>query len=188
VSRALVIVDVQNDFTAGGPLAIEEGDAVAERIGAYVRDHRSDYQLVITTQDWHIDAPEHFVAHAPHCVAGTEGAQLDPALSAGAGVDFARLVDLRLRKGQYDHDYSGFRAIDDEGRRLGDVLARHAIEAIDACGLAEEGCVAATVRDGLGLDLRVRLLADLSGSVTPESGRQAEEELAAAGAIVVQVT
>ncbi len=186
-TRALVIVDVQNDFTEGGALALAGGDEVARRVGAFVAASATaeGYALVATTQDWHVDAAEHFARWPAHCVAGSAGAELDPLLSRAAGVPIEALVDVALRKGQYDHDYSGFAAVDRFGVRLADVLRARGVDAVDVCGLAEDGCVAATVRDGLAAGFAVRLLADLSGPSSPEAGARVEAELAAEGAEVV---
>jgi nicotinamidase-related amidase len=77
MARALIVVDVQNDFTEGGPFSsafsFEGDDACARRIGSYVADHQARYDLVVTTQDWHIDPGEHFTKHPVHCVAATVG-------------------------------------------------------------------------------------------------------------------
>jgi nicotinamidase/pyrazinamidase len=188
VPRALIVVDVQNDFTEGGPFAgsfsFGGNDAVARRIGSYVADHHDRYDLVVTTQDWHIEPGEHFVKHPIHCVAGTPGAELDAELDAGAGVAFANLVDLQLHKGLYADDYSGFKAIDDRGVTLPALLESAGITEIDVCGFAEDGCVSATVADGLAEGYAVRLLTDLSAATTPEAAARVEAELASAGATI----
>jgi nicotinamidase/pyrazinamidase len=185
---ALIAVDVQNDFTDSGPFALTGNDAIARRIGAYVAEHRHRYDLVVTTQDWHIEPGDHFVKHPVHCVAGTVGAALDPELDIGAGADFADLVDRQLYKGQFGDDYSGFYAVDDDGTDLPTLLARTGVDQIEVCGFAEDGCVAATVRDGLAGGYEVRLLADLSGATSPENKTRAEAELAAAGAVIMLAT
>lgn len=75
--RALIIVDVQPTFCEGGALPVTGGNAVAEAVAAYVEAHRGDYQLIVTTQDWHIDPGAHFSetpdfvdTWPPHGVAG----------------------------------------------------------------------------------------------------------------------
>ena len=60
MTRALIIVDVQPTFCEGGALPVTGGNAVAEAVAAYVEAHRGDYQLIVTTQDWHIDPGAHF--------------------------------------------------------------------------------------------------------------------------------
>ena len=58
--RALVVVDVQPTFCEGGALPVEGGNAVARDIALYIADHRARYDLVVTTQDWHVDPGAHF--------------------------------------------------------------------------------------------------------------------------------
>jgi nicotinamidase/pyrazinamidase len=183
---ALIVVDVQNDFTDGGPFSLTGNDAIARRIGAYVAAHRHRYDLVLTTQDWHIEPGDHFDKHPVHCVADTLGAALDPELDRGAGVDFTGLVDRQLYKGQFGDDYSGFLAVDGGGVPLPTVLARAGVDGIDVCGFAEDGCVAATVRDGLAAGYHVGLLAHLSGASTPSNGARIEAELQAEGAAITR--
>ena len=179
---ALIAVDVQNDFTESGPFSLLGHDAIPRAIGSSVARHRHRYDLVITTQDWHIEPGDHFLKHPVHCVAGTVGAALDPELDVGAGTPFDDLVDRHLYKGQFGDDYSGFSAVDQDGTDLPTLLKRSGVDQIDVCGFAEDGCVAATVRDGLAGGYRVRLLADLSGASSPSNKDRAESELAVAGA------
>jgi len=182
---ALIVVDAQNDFTDDGPFSLVGNDAIARRIGAYVAGHRHHYDMVLTTQDWHVDPGDHFVKHPVHCVADTPGAALDPELDIGAGASFTDLVDRQLYKGQFGDDYSGFCAVDGDGAPLPVLLEQGGVDRIDVCGFAEDGCVAATVRDGLARGYRVRVLADLSGASSPSNGARAESELAQAGAEIV---
>ncbi|QCU78400.1 isochorismatase family protein [Citricoccus sp. SGAir0253] len=109
--RALVIVDVQNDFCEGGSLAVEGGAATAERITAFLEEHGPEFDAVVATRDWHVEPGDHFApaGTAPdyarswpvHCVAGTPGAELHPGLDA-------EHVDAQFLKGRYDSAYSGF--------------------------------------------------------------------------------
>jgi nicotinamidase/pyrazinamidase len=187
VTVALIVVDVQNDFTDEGPFSLTGNDAIARRIGAYVAGQRLRYDLVLTTQDWHIEPGEHFDKHPVHCVADTVGAALDPELDRGAGAAFTDLVDRQLYKGQFGDDYSGFLAVDDAGAPLSTLLEQAGVDRIDVCGFAEDGCVAATVRDGLAGGYQVCLLADLSGASTPSNGARVEAELEAEGAAITLV-
>jgi nicotinamidase/pyrazinamidase len=187
MARALIIVDVQNDFTEGGPFGpfgCDGNDGVARQIGRYTSECRLDYDLVVTTQDWHIEPGEHFTKHPIHCVAGTPGAELDPELGAGARAPFHTLVDLSLRKGHYDDDYSAFKAVDADGTGLSALLRAAGVGDLDVCGFAEEGCVAATVRDALAEGYGVHLLTDLTAASSPDGRARVEAELSAAGAVV----
>lgn len=181
VRRALIIVDVQPTFCEGGALAVTGGNAVAERIAAYVSAHRDDYALVITTQDWHIDPGDHFSPDPDfidtwpvHGVAGTDEARLHPALDG-------LVADAAVKKGQYAAAYSGFEGVDDDGRGLADILRAADIEAVDVVGLAESHCVKDTALDAVAQGYRVRVLTDLTEPVSPELGRAARDDMRAAG-------
>lgn len=186
-AKALIIVDVQNDFTEGGPFDPDGqggNDAVAARIGSYTALRKDRYQVVATTQDWHIEPGDHFRKHAVHCVAGTVGADLDPQLDVGAGGGFADLVDWPLRKGLYADDYSAFNAIDGAGTRLPELLKAAGIDELDVCGFAADGCVAATVRDATAAGYVVTMLTDLSGVAQPDEWDNVVAELRGLGAHV----
>ena len=155
--RALIIVDVQPTFCEGGALPVTGGNAVAERIAAHLSSHRGDYDLVVTTQDWHIDPGEHFSSEPDfidtwpvHGVADSAEAQLHPALS-------------------------------EDGRSLADILSAAGIEAVDVVGLAESHCVKDTALDAVRQGYRVRVLTDLTEPVSPELGRAARADMSAAG-------
>lgn len=157
------------------------GNAVAERIAAHLSSHRGDYDLVVTTQDWHIDPGEHF-SNEPdfidtwpvHGVADSAEAQLHPALSTLE-------ADAAVKKGQYAAAYSGFEGVDEDGRTLADILSAARIEAVDVVGLAESHCVKDTALDAVRQGYRVRVLTDLTEPVSPELGRIARADMSAAG-------
>ena len=179
--RALIVVDVQPTFCEGGALAVAGGNAVAERIATHLSSHRGDYDLVVTTQDWHIDPGEHFSSEPDfvdtwpvHGVADSAEAQLHPALS---GLD----ADAAVKKGQYAAAYSGFEGVDEDGRSLADILSAAGIEAVDVVGLAESHCVKDTALDAARQGYRVRVLTDLTEPVSPELGRVARADMSAAG-------
>ncbi|GAB3088641.1 isochorismatase family protein [Isoptericola nanjingensis] len=179
--RALIVVDVQPTFCEGGELAVDGGNRVAEDVAAYAAAHRDRYEIVVTTQDWHIDPGEHFSDHPdyvdswpPHGIAGTPNAELHPAL-ADLG------PDVSVKKGQYAHGYSGFEGTDADGRTLEQALRDARVEAVDVVGLVESHCVKRTALDAVGLGLATRVLTDLTIPVSPEQGEQARVELAAAG-------
>lgn len=183
--RALIVVDVQPTFCEGGELGVEGGNAVAARIAGHARDHRDLYDLVVTTQDWHVDpgahwsgSPDFVDTWPPHGIAGTPNAELHPAL-----VDLA--PDVSVKKGEYQAAYSGFEGVDVEGRTLADVLRDAGVGAVDVVGIAESHCVRATALDAHALGLRTRVLTDLTVPVTPELGAAARDELAAAGVDLV---
>lgn len=191
MSRALIVVDVQNDFCEGGSLAVDGGAAVAERISAYLRDQAHQYATVVATRDWHIDPGEHFADGEPnfettwpvHCAADTHGAEFHPAVDSH--VDFAKAVNIVFSKGQYSAAYSGFEGTDPGGGTLDAHLKAHEVDSVDVVGLATDHCDKATAVDALELGYRVRLLTDMCAGVAPETTEQALTDMQAAGVDIV---
>jgi nicotinamidase/pyrazinamidase len=179
VPEALVIVDFQNDFTPGGALAVPDGDVIADRVNELAADPR--FGLVVATRDWH--PPDHgsFADQGgpwpPHCVRGTPGAELNPALDRA-------LVAAVVDKGQDPgtDGYSGF-----EGTRLGELLREHAIDRVTVVGLATDYCVKNTALDALrgGFAVAVDAGAVRGVEVEPGDSERALEELRAAGVEVI---
>jgi nicotinamidase/pyrazinamidase len=185
--RALLVVDVQNDFCEGGSLAVAGGAAVAAGITRYLASPSAgQYSCVAATQDHHVDPGTHFAAEPdyvaswpPHCVAGTLGAGFHPALDASR-------FDEVFRKGEHAAAYSGFegRALEGRGggRSLADWLTARGVTAVDVAGIATDYCVRATVTDALRLGFAVRVLASLTAGVAANSTVEAVEEMRAGGA------
>ena len=175
MAQALVIVDFQNDFTPGGALAVRDGDAIAARIDELARS--GDYDLVVATRDWH--PPDHgsFAAQGGpwpvHCVQGTPGAELHPALDRA-------LVDVVVDKGQDPgtEGYSGF-----EATNLAELLRERRIDHVTVVGLATDYCVKNTALDALrkGFGVTVDSTAVRAVEVQPGDGERALEEVRAAG-------
>ncbi|HVM64218.1 MAG TPA: isochorismatase family protein [Acidimicrobiales bacterium] len=179
--RALVVVDVQNDFCEGGSLAVEGGADVARRITRFLHAHRGDYDVVVATRDYHEDPGAHFSATPdyrdswpPHCVAGTAGAEFHPELDTSA-------IDTTVSKGASSAAYSGFEGHDEHGVGLAAVLQGHDIDEVDVCGLATDHCVRATAIDAAAQGMRTRVLLDLCAGVSPATTARATAELTAAG-------
>lgn len=180
--RALVIVDVQNDFCPGGSLAVAGGAAVARAISGYLAGAGAGrYDYVVATQDHHIDPGDHFAAEPDyagtwpaHCVAGTAGANFHPDL------DTAPIGEI-FRKGAYAAAYSGFEGTAADGTTLGDWLASRGVDEVDVTGIATDYCVRATASDAAAAGLRTRVLLDLTAGVAPESTAAAIEALRAGG-------
>ncbi|MFY9866978.1 MAG: isochorismatase family protein, partial [Trebonia sp.] len=129
--RALIIVDVQNDFCEGGSLAVAGGSAVARGISSLLAAPGHGYDHVVATEDYHIDPGSHFAAEPdyaqswpPHCVAGSHGAELHPDLDT-------RPIEAVFRKGQHAAAYSGFEGADDQGTPLADWLRARDIDEVD---------------------------------------------------------
>jgi nicotinamidase/pyrazinamidase len=181
MSRALVVVDVQNDFCEGGSLAVTGGSAVAQRIADVVAS--GSYDTVVATRDHHIDPGDHFSdtpdfvdSWPPHCVVGTEGEHFHPLLAETP-------FDAVFLKGEYAAAYSGFEGVSEDGTAMAAWLQAHGVTELDVCGLATDYCVRATALDGVRAGFTVRLLEDLSAAVHPESMPDVRSELASAGIV-----
>lgn len=190
MTRALLIIDVQNDFTEGGALATEGGAAAAAAITEHLRTHGDDYGLVIASRDWHdadndngghfaVDAQPDFVNTWPvHCVAGTQGAEYHPNLDVS-------FIDVHVRKGQGEPSYSAFEGETEDGKQLADVLRERGVTDIDVVGIATDYCVRASALDALHEGVRVRVIDRLTSAVAPATREAALLELATAGVTVV---
>lgn len=185
MSRALLIVDVQNDFTEGGALAVAGGDAVASAVSQLLADRAGDYVVIVASRDWHdadgdngghfADAPDFVDTWPVHCVAGTDGAEYDPLLVTDA-------VTHHVRKGQGSPAYSMFEGVTDEGRSVAEVLSSHGVTDADVVGIATDHCVRASALDAIAHGVHVRVLTDLTAGVGEETSEAALAELAHAGA------
>ncbi|WP_419916564.1 isochorismatase family protein [Candidatus Poriferisodalis sp.] len=183
---ALLVVDVQPTFCEGGALAVEGGNDVAANVADLLAGEHG-YDLVVTTQDWHIDPGDHFSDEPdfvdtwpPHGVAGTAEAELHPALDA-----VVDRIDAGVRKGMHAAAYSGFEGTDDSGRALNEVLAAAAITDVDVVGIAFDHCVRATAMDAAANGYSTTVIDGLSASVAPETDAAARTQLAGAGIDVI---
>ena len=174
--RALIIVDVQNDFCEGGSLAVAGGAAVARAVSERLAGAH-DYAHVVATKDFHVDPGSHFSGHPdyvdswpPHCVAGTPGADFHPNLDTSA-------VEAVFTKGQHAAAYSGFEGSDDAGTPLGDWLRGHGVDEVDVAGLTTDYCVHATAADAVRAGFATRVLLDLTAGVAAGSTVKAIEDL-----------
>ena len=182
MKKALLIVDVQNDFCEGGSLAVAGGATVAKGITDHLREHRAEYALVAATRDYHVDPGPHFAAEPDyrdswpvHCVAGTPGAELHPDLDR-------KSIDEVFDKGRDTAAYSGFEARSADGTLLGARLKEAGVEELEIAGIATDYCVRATVLDARRSGFKVRLLRKLTAGVAPETTQAALLEMEAAGA------
>ncbi|MFD8205749.1 nicotinamidase [Streptomyces sp. NPDC059695] len=187
--RALIVVDVQNDFCEGGSLAVTGGADVAAAITDLVgQTAGSSYRHVVATRDHHVDPGGHFapageepdyVSSWPvHCVAGTEGVgfhpNFAPAVASGA-------IDAVFDKGAYSAAYSGFEGFDENGLTLADWLRSRDVTEVDVVGIATDHCVRATALDAAREGFRTHVLLDLTAGVAEATTDRALEELRAAG-------
>ncbi|MGW6026684.1 isochorismatase family protein [Streptomyces sp. NPDC055099] len=183
--RALIVVDVQNDFCEGGSLAVAGGADVAAAITELIGQAPAGYRHVVATRDHHIDPGDHFSdqpdyarSWPPHCVAGTEGIgfhpNFAPAVASGA-------IDSVFDKGAYSAAYSGFEGADENGVSLADWLRARKITEVDVVGIATDHCVRATALDAAREGFGTTVLLDLTAGVSKETTERAVEELRAAG-------
>jgi nicotinamidase/pyrazinamidase len=184
--RALIVVDVQNDFCEGGSKPVAGGAEFAAAITDLVGDATAGYRHEVATRDHHVSPGEHFSDHPDfvrtwprHCVAGTEGAgfhpNFAPAVASGA-------VEAVFDKGAYAGAYSGFEGVDENGTGLAQWLRQRGVSEVDVVGIATDHCVRATALDAVREGFRTRVLLDLTAGVMPETTERALEELRAAGA------
>jgi nicotinamidase/pyrazinamidase len=182
VARALVIVDVQNDFCEGGSLAVAGGAEVARAISEYLAGpDGGGYDHVVATQDFHIDAGAHFSADPdfvrtwpPHCVVGTPGADFHPSLDTSG-------IEAVFRKGAYGAAYSGFEGADADGTPLAAWLRDRGVTALDVTGIATDHCVRATATDAATAGFDTRVLLGLTAGVMEDTTRDALDEMRTAG-------
>ncbi|GAA4660237.1 isochorismatase family protein [Gordonia humi] len=180
-NRALIVVDVQNDFCEGGSLAVVGGAAVA----AGVNSISDDYSTVVATRDYHIDPGAHFSddpdyidSWPPHCVARTDGVGFHPVLDTEP-------FQAVFNKGAYTAAYSGFEGADAEGTPLVDWLASHGVKSVDVVGIATDHCVRATAVDAARYGLSTRVLLEFTAAVAESTTATALREMREAG---VEVT
>lgn len=195
--RALILVDIQNDFVAGGNLEVPNG----EQIVPLVNELSHHFDLVVATQDWHPASHKSFASNhegktpfekivlggleqvlwPDHCVQGTRGADFHPQLEM-------QKVEAIFRKGMEPgiDSYSGFF---DNGRRkntgLAGYLKDRRIESVYVCGLAGDYCVYYTAKDSLLSGFRTFLIEDATRSISNDDFRKAKTELAGMGAEIV---
>lgn len=187
---ALLVIDVQNDFTEGGALGVAGGAAVAAEITTFLWANTERYAAVIASRDWHdadsdngghfaTDAEPNFVDTWPvHCVADTFGAEYDPALNT-------ELVTTHVRKGQGVPAYSIFEGITDDGETLPALLDRLEIDRIDIVGIATDYCVLASAMDAVATGRAVSVFTKLIAGVASDSSVAALATMEKAGITLV---
>ncbi|QLH22095.1 nicotinamidase [Streptomyces sp. Rer75] len=183
--RALIVVDIQNDFCEGGSLAVTGGADIAAAITDYIGEASPGYRHIVASRDRHIDPGDHFSEHPdyertwpPHCVAGTEGVgfhpNFAPAVASGA-------IDAVFDKGAYAAAYSGFEGVDEHGTSLAAWLRERSVTEVDVVGIATDHCVRATALDARREGFETHVLLGLTVGVAPATTERAVEELRDAG-------
>lgn len=186
--RALIVVDVQNDFCEGGSLPVEGGARVAADIAALLheRSHQDPgatarYAQVVATKDHHVDPGDHWSTEPDfkdswpvHCRVGTEGVAFHPNLDP-------QPFDAVFLKGDHAAAYSGFEGHTTDGATLTDWLRGRGVTDVDVCGIATDHCVRATALDAVAAGFSVRVLTDLCAAVAPDTTKTALAQMAEAG-------
>src|SRR5713226_4970981 len=181
LKKALIVVDVQNDFCPGGSLAVAGGDEVVEPLNKLMNEFLGRGEPVFKTRDWHPAETKHFAAYGGawpiHCVQGTHGAEFHADL-----YDDPRITIISKGTDESADGYSGF-----DGTNLAQLLREQGVEEVLVGGLATDYCVKHTVLDALRAGFDVKALADAMRpvNVNPNDGEQAIEEMRAAGAEIV---
>jgi nicotinamidase/pyrazinamidase len=184
MARALIVVDVQNDFCEGGSLPVTGGARVAATIGDLLAQHSAGgraYDFVIATKDHHIDPGSHWSDQPDfkdswpvHCEVGTRGNEFHPDLQP-------RPFDAVFTKGEHEAAYSGFQGRSDDGSALADWLRQRHVTEVEVCGIATDYCVRATALDARREGFDTTLLLDLCAAVAPETGEAAVGQMRDAG-------
>jgi len=185
--KALIVVDVQNDFCEGGSMGVDGGAkvafSIAEVLAAWqdAEPGQRDYDVVVATRDHHIDPGSHFSdtpdfvdSWPPHCVVGTDGAAFHPNLDP-------QPFDSIFDKGEYAAAYSGFEGKNHDGTGLADWLRGHDIRSVDVVGIATDHCVRATALDSVEAGLSTTVLLGMTAGVSPATTDNALTQLRGAG-------
>lgn len=179
--KALIVVDVQNDFCPGGSLAVANGDKVVAPLNKLMNEFLDREEPVFKTRDWHSPRTKHFAAYGGvwpvHCVAGTRGAEFHPDL-----LDDPRITIISKGIDESADGYSGF-----DGTDLARLLREEKVEQVWVGGLATDYCVKHTVLDARREGFEVKALADAMRAVNinPDDGAHAVKEMRDAGAEIV---
>jgi nicotinamidase/pyrazinamidase len=189
MSKALLIIDVQNDFCEGGALAVSGGASVAQKISDYL--DTASYDLVVASRDWHDsdnDNSGHFAkaGTAPdfssnwpvHCVAKTTGANYHPNLRT-------EKISVEIYKGQGSNGYSVFEGTTKEGETFLEVLNQRGISEVDVVGIATDHCVFASAMDAQKNGLKVRVISSLTAGVSEAATESAIDTMIDQGIEVV---
>lgn len=195
--RALILVDIQNDFVAGGKLEVPNG----EQIIPLVNQLSNEFELVVATQDWHPPGHKSFASNHPgknafetitlgglpqvlwpdHCVQGSRGAEFHPELKM-------ERVEAVFRKGM-DPEIDSYSGFYDNGHKkstgLAGYLKERKVRSVYVCGLAGDYCVYYTAKDALGAGFDTFIIEDATRAINEEKFAQAKADVRAAGGAII---
>lgn len=174
--KALLVVDVQNDFCPGGTLAVPNGDRVVPVINKLM----DKFPLVVASKDWHPHETVHFQKWPVHCVHNTWGAEFHPQLDA------VKIKQVFLKgTGNKDDGYSAFEATNLD---LAKFLKEQGVTELYVTGLATDYCVRASALDALKQGFKTYVVTDAVAAVNVQPGdeQKALDEMQKAGATLIQ--
>ncbi len=195
--RALILVDIQNDFVAGGKLEVPNG----EQIIPLVNQLSNEFDLVVATQDWHPPGHKSFASNHPgkspfetitlgglpqvlwpdHCVQASRGAEFHPQLKM-------ERVEAVFRKGM-DPEIDSYSGFYDNGHKkstgLAGYLQERKVRSVYICGLAGDFCVYYTAKDALGAGFDTFIIEDATRAINEEKFAQAKADVRAAGGAII---
>ena len=197
--KALLIVDIQNDFLPGGSLAVEKGDTIISVINKI----QENYDLVVATQDWHPYNHKSFASQhqgkelfeqiqlfeldqtlwPDHCVQGSYGAEFSSKLNQDK-------IEAVFRKGM-NPDIDSYSGFFDNGKKkstgLGDYLKGRGVDKVDVCGLAADFCVYFTAVDSLEMGFQTQIIENAVKAINPENFEILKEEFHKKGGKVLTI-
>lgn len=186
MKKALLVVDMQNDFCPGGALGVYGGDAIVPVLNRYMEKFSIGNETIFLTRDWHPEKTKHFKAYGgiwpAHCVQNTKGAEFHK----GMNIPDKSIIISKGMDPEKD-SYSAFQGEDKGGKKLLDILRAFQIEELYIGGLATDYCVKYSAIDALGYGFRVKILTDAIKGVNlkPDDSDKAIQEITHQGALLV---
>lgn len=172
MKKALIIVDIQNDFVEKGSLGVEGGTSVAERLSEWLKANHKTFNHIVTTQDWHIDPGTHFSDNPDyvdtwpaHCVADQYGSEIVTPLKETLQEIG---VDIEVKKGMYEAAYSGFEGYTQTGETLAEALKKLGVTQVTIVGIATDYCVQATALHARDNNLGTTVWLEYCAGINPE--------------------
>ena len=179
--KALIIIDVQNDFCPGGALAVAHGDDVVAPLNKMVAHARKEKWFIAASRDWHPVNTRHFEKWPAHCVQNTAGAKFH------SDLDVAGAFVISKPTGFYEDGYSAFEGSAEGGQSLEELLISNGVTEVYIGGLATDYCVKATAIDAARKGFKTFILFDACRAVNikPDDGQKAVEEMKANGVEII---
>lgn len=182
--KALIIVDIQNDFVEGGTLAVDGGKELATKVAEFVKGNLNEYNAIVTTQDWHIDpkghwsdTPDYVDTWPVHCEANTFGSEIVQGLAetlGGLALNDHIKTFIMILKGEYLPAYSGFEGHLRGNNAMGitEALDVVGVTEVDIVGIATDYCVKATAEQALEAGFKVNIIKELCVGINEENCKE----------------